>query len=335
MSRSPRILVALALACTVGLGAVTLAGPQRGGQDRGALPRGTPERGGQQRGATSPRVAPAQPGATRRAAADDASTESTLAPREGLLRTWFGAMDLNGDTWLSLRETAAGIGFDSGRFRAFDIDRDGRFDLAEYRQFYVQELEQGRVPAAPRNAALDRTSAPRRDPLQLRVAFDRDLDRAIDLREFAELLAAYGRSDLDTQSNFRRADQNGDQRLDINELTRIAVFLDPMVQGRNRTIAPLAKKLEELFGARTERAGVGQPPLIEGPVPPFWRLDLDGDGFVEESDMATLNGRLHVAISARAVLSALDLDGDGKLSKLEFMMSIDSNVRPGGPEGAR
>lgn len=264
------------------------------------------------------------------------SPTSTLRPPDGRLQTWFGTMDLNGDAWLSLRETAAGLNFDRGRFKSFDLDRDGRFDLSEYREFYVKELQAGRVPPAPRNAVGTAPPSPHRDPLQLRIAFDRDLDRALDLREFATLLASYGQARLDSQMVFQRVDTNGDLRLDVSELARVSSLLDPVAQNaRSLQSVPMARSLRELFGARVDRGSVSQPPQLFGPIPPFWRLDLDGDGYIEDEDLRELQGRLHLAVSVAAVMSTLDLDGDGQLSLLEFRMSMDANVKPETTNAAR
>jgi Ca2+-binding EF-hand superfamily protein len=254
---------------------------------------------------------------------------------DGRLRQWFGFVDADGNGWLSLRETSSGLDFDAGRFRSFDVDKDGRMTIAEYKNFYIREIEAGHPPSAPRSTVTKGRVAPRRDELQLRVAFDRDLDGALDTPEFATLLAEYGQGDLDARMVFQRADGNGDQRLDLAELTRVAVLLDPLAQSQKRAAPPMARSLSELFGAHTARTGEGQPPYIAGPVPTFWRLDIDGDGFIEDEDLAILQGHTHMPISVGAVKSALDRDGDGRLSALEFAMALDPNVRPESPAPAR
>ena len=237
-------------------------------------------------------------------------------------------MDLDGNGWLSLREVAAGLGFDRGRFRVFDIDHDGRFDFDEYKSFYVREVAAGYTPAEPRTTLGARKETQRRDPTQLRVAFDHDLDGALDLREFAALLTEYGQKGVDARAAFQNADSNGDQRLDVKELGRVASFLDPIVQSVSGAAQPMARDLAALFGTRVERGTAALPPLIQGPVPLFWRLDLDGDGYIEDEDLGVLQGTTHLPISVRAVRSALDRDGDGKLSALELAQALDAKVRP-------
>jgi hypothetical protein len=112
-------------------------------------------------------------------------------------------------------------------------------------------------------------------------------------------------------------------------------MLDPLAKSPDRAAPPTARTLSELFGAQSARGGEGQPPYIAGPVPTFWRLDVDGDGFIEDEDLTLLQSRLYSSISVAAVKSALDRDGDGRLSALEFAMALDPHVKPESPAPAR
>jgi hypothetical protein len=334
-----------ALALVAGL-ALSLAG-EADAQRRAAPPQG--QRGAQQGPGvrTPPARTPARTGPVRTPEGAPQREQQSGAPTvpdddgtgiqvpDGRLRQWFSVVDADGNAWLSLRETGVGLDFDAGRVRSFDLDKDGRMTIAEYRAFYVREIEAGNPPTAPRSTVAESRMSPRRDELQLRVAFDRDLDGTIDVREFGTLLTEYGQGDLDARVVFQRADGNGDQRLDLAELTRVAVLLDPLAQSQNRAAPAMARTLSELFGAHSARGGEAQPPYIAGPVPTFWRLDLDGDGQIEDEDLAILQGHTHMPISLAAVKSALDRDGDGRLSALEFAMALDPNVRPESPAPAR
>jgi len=281
---------------------------------------------GQQVGRTAPRgAAPAQGGDGASSATQSPSTSSIPMPR---LKAWFSHMDQDGDGWLSLREAKAGLQFDRPRFGAFDLDRDGRIDIDEYRLFVTEEVANGQPIAQPSGPILVLTLPPRREAVQLRMAYDRDLDGSLDSAELAVLLNGYGRTDLDVRATFEALDTNGDQRLDLGELARLATNLDPILREAGRAERlPLERTLEGLFGASIPRGGPSQPPQRPGPIPTFWRLDLDGDGLVELSDLRELQGRMHLTLSTSALIATLDQDGDGMLSPFEFRASIDPRAK--------
>ena len=61
-----------------------------------------------------------------------------------------------------------------------------------------------------------------------------------------------------------------------------------------------------------------QPVRITPPVLTFRRLDIDADGMITLEDLTELQRPLVLPVRARAVLAALDGNGDGSLDEAEF-----------------
>jgi hypothetical protein len=107
-------------------------------------------------------------------------------------------------------------------------------------------------------------------------------------------------------------------------------LLDALNLIEGSSLIPLGAKansIEELFGGTEERPyapGVTpRPPLIKGPVPPFRRLDLNNDGFIEVLDLEQLSVSAHTVVRPSAILAGLDIDGDGKLGPAELKAAFD------------
>ncbi len=56
---------------------------------------------------------------------------------------WFETADYNDNDWISYRESHRSLGFDRTRFRIYDVDRDGRLVLSEFKEFYQDSIRNG------------------------------------------------------------------------------------------------------------------------------------------------------------------------------------------------
>jgi hypothetical protein len=113
---------------------------------------------------------------------------------------------------------------------------------------------------------------------------------------------------------------------------QLVAWLDERVGGDFWNLRVVeADSIAELFGAVEARestlGALSLPPRIAGPVTHFYRLDVDGDGYVTGSDLSRLESPLQLGVRASAVLAALDRDGDGRLSEAEVLASLQSQPR--------
>ena len=265
---------------------------------------------------------------------DDPNNPVFGHPPERQQRLWFSIADDDSSGWVSFREAAASMRFDAPRFCVFDLDNDGRITYEEFNGYVVGESSRNRRIIAP--VVADFGDSPRkRSSEQLRAAYDSDLDGAISRFEFETILRDYDQEAqaFDTNDVFVRLDANDSKTLEIDELGRLASFLNPLKVGRG-TVSPVmpgASTVLDLFG-ELQDMGDAHPPRIVGPVPPFRRLDLNNDGFVDIEDLERLEGRSFNPVRLRSVLNTLDIDYDGRLSEAEFLSSMVPRRRRSSPK---
>ncbi|TAJ15591.1 MAG: hypothetical protein EPO68_12350 [Planctomycetota bacterium] len=258
-----------------------------------------------------------------------AHAQSAAAPQDGVLdeQQCFERCDRNEDGWIAFGEAQEALSVDRGEFRVYDRNRDGRIDRDEFGLRYRETLErQGAFPppkAPEKNAALP----PKRSATQLRVAYDKNSDGAIDAFEAHSCLIDYGIAEPAQVPLFKKLDADSDARLvgpEIDALANaLAMILAP---GLQPALPPLEKTVLGLFGKVVEReraAGApAEPPLIVGPVPMFLRLDIDRDGAITTADVARLQQHQPLAVRATSVLAALDRNGDGRVDEAEFELAL-------------
>lgn len=251
---------------------------------------------------------------------------------EAQVQAWFDTSDHDQNGWISYGEASHSLGLGRARFQAFDGDRDGRLDAYEFDELYMHAVVNvGRfVPPKPAPAT---QRQPTRTPLQLRNAYDSDLDRRVGRFELAQVLADYGR-DTDPEDVLSALDASGDLELDLTELEGLNAILFPFDVTAEVVEAPEKKKpttVDDLFGLTVPRGtspgSTPSPPRIVGPVGHFRRLDLDGDGYISLQDLETLLRPVRSSIRPHTVINTLDRDGDFRLSEAEFLGSVGAPER--------
>ena len=134
---------------------------------------------------------------------------------------------------------------------------------------------------------------------------------------------------------FEHLDTDASGALEVEEFAEVVATLStlmpdlvlPTVAPDSGDAEPAPTTVEELFGEREEpdeRFGTAPGPArIRGPVPHFYRLDHDGDGYLDAEDFAALLRPARLDVRASAVIAALDRDLDGRLSPEEFHSSLE------------
>lgn len=248
-----------------------------------------------------------------------------------LQRPVFMTIDYDHNGWLSYTEARASVGIDRAEFALYDRDRDGRIVLREFVVRYDEIVAQTgafRVPLPDPKA--DWTKAP--SAAAMRNECDRDADGTLDVDELKTLLERWKRPELDAASVLEKLDVDGDGRLGHGELATLAHLADAAILGGDGARRSGATNVVELFGAVTpNNAAYGATksvPRVVGPIPHFVRLDLDRDGSLTLAELARLQEGSGMATRAGAVLAALDLNGDNRLTEREFLSGLTSAAGP-------
>ena len=236
---------------------------------------------------------------------------------DGQIQDWVRSCDQNANGWLGYRETEESLRFDRPRFRAFDPDKDGRMTYGEFSSYYLYQIGNTGTFRPP-NTDLDFSSPTPRTAYQLRIVFDRDGDRALDVNEVKLLLESYERPDLAASKVLADLDANGNQTLEDDEMGRLPDMVFQIAL--DMAVVPLdqrATSIDDLFGTLIESPGI-RAPRLQGPVTPFRRLDQDDDGQISLQDLETLLRPSYSALRPSTVLNTLDLNDDGVLDRSEL-----------------
>lgn len=239
---------------------------------------------------------------------------------------YFGICDHDGDGWISFREAGESLRVDRKGFAVYDEDKDGRITRDEFSVRYREIVATAggfRPPAEPK----ERKLIPRRNPEQLRNAYDRDGDRALDVDELRGLLEDYNRGELPVGVVLEKLDSDGNGRLELGEMELMSRLLSiTWEEAAEDDDFELVQSVEELYGQAIPREDVLNaqplPPLIPGPISHFRRLDLDQDGFISTQDLVDLQRPVQLPIRAHAVISAIDTNEDGVLDERELRNSM-------------
>lgn len=335
-------------------GLTALLGPsaaqrgQRGqGRGRGSSGRSAPKRKSGKRllgPSSKPQSSKAKGGSSKGKKSSKKKTEQRVSkptPQElrlpaaepdAQIREWFAIADYDLNDWVSFREAKQSLSFDRLRFRVYDTDRDGRIRFAEFKAFHDDSVYRGgkfREPAPQAGQA----RPPQRAPELLRNAYDLDLDGEIGLLELARILVDYGRDDVTAETALAGLDTDDSERLNPQELVGLTGILHPIVLPAATEAdpeQPRPQSINELFGRVSLRhegiRSAPTPPLIVGPVSHFRRMDVNDDGVVSVTDLEGLLRPLQLRVRVHSVISTLDRDGDGVLSREEFDAAMSDYV---------
>jgi Ca2+-binding EF-hand superfamily protein len=340
------------------------APPLPGGKAKGKKPKSKKPAGPAPKAPAAKKTPPAKPEPPKppdpMLAADDvtaaADRERLLEEnRARLLREHYKLCDLDENGWISLREAQFTLGLLRADYQRMDANQDGRLDAAEFdanRELILARLgtrvpEPEPSPSPPETppatletpaalqpalepAPTEPTPAPSSPPLRfppqrLVEHFDADGTNGLDAAETARLLSEAGLA-LSSAQVLESMDHDDSGQLEENELFVLA-WLVSKEDGLSVRIAPAAPPTPAPVAAESPDE---TPPATSEPrkgPSHFQRLDADRDGFLTEADLRLLQGATRLELRLRALLSALDSDGDGRLSAAEFEASMGGRAR--------
>lgn len=279
------------------------------------------------------------------------------AAEEQLLQEYFQLCDLDENGWISLREAQGALALERTEYRRVDANQDGRLDAGEFARerrsllARLGALPEAEPPVTEREPALGpeppptTTLAPAPDPAAANPTlpalrsefgamtvkpgaflrrFDADQSGGVSGAELEAALAQGGLA-LSAAQALEVLDRNDSRQLEAGELFPFAWLAS---KARPAPTAP-AETEPTPPPAGTE---VAQPLAKARPPGPgggshFSRLDPNADDHIDEADLRALQSPARLDLRLRAVLSALDRDGDGRLSEAEFRAAMGDRAR--------
>lgn len=289
--------------------------------------------------------------------ADEAEARRALeSSEEKRLRELFALCDLDHNGWLSLREAELVLSFDRAEYRRADLDQDGRLvprEFAAQKTLVFARLGAPEEPAPqpaqqpdepPAAAPLEETVAtpapapkPRRRealalpgvfprPTDLLQRYDQDASQALSAGEVERLLGDLG-LDLSAPLVVAQMDPDKSGELAAVELLPLSLLASKHMPESMRP-PPRAPRAEAEAPPAAPSSGTAPAevpparPSALAAMTPFGRLDRDRDGFISEQDLRSMEGLARLDARVNVLLSALDTDGDRRLSQDEFTRAM-------------
>jgi len=208
----------------------------------------------------------------------------------------FARFDRNGDDKLKLEEVPEERrGFFEPLIQRADRDGDGALSLEEFTRAMPRQQ-----PGQPGQTPPQSAAAPSAGGERLFVAIDLNGDGTLSAEEIAA-----------AAESLKKLDANGDGAISREELR-------PAVAERPRAPRTAAATIQQ-----ADRDGDAKLSKVEAPAPlmeNFERVDANGDGFVDEAELAEGMESLAGAVQGQGLLRRFaesDRNGDGKLSRDE------------------
>jgi Ca2+-binding EF-hand superfamily protein len=289
------------------------------------------------------------------AAADHLAAQRERELRQ--LREHFAVCDLDANGWLSLRELEVTLALSREEFRRTDANLDGGIELAEFEAQRERLLPLLGVPLAPADeapaaepareppagptpepASTSAQAPPKALPARphspfsdllvrapdLLQRYDLDDSKGLSVAEVAKLLTELG-LELSPEVVVAQMDPNDSGELGARELGPLAwLATKHMPEALRPDPSPPAPEVAAASTpageAPTVPADDGAPHALAPPARAshFDLLDPGRDGALDEADLRALQSQARLDVRLRAVLSAMDADGDGQLSRAEF-----------------
>lgn len=279
--------------------------------------------------------------------AADLARETDEAQRLAL-HQHFQVCDLDGNGWLSLREAEMTLSLGRAEYQRLDADRDGRLPEAELEPHKAQVLArlgalhpdepilvvpEADAPGDARGEGTDEVRPAEAEPepeapgarrmypapVHLLARYDADRTGGLAIPEVAGLFSEVSLG-LSADMVVAQMDLDESGELEARELLPLCFLVA-------RNLPEPLRPPEPEPPAPDEAAGDAPDP-VEAAVPAlearthFARLDPSGDGAIDDTDLRALQSPARLGIRVEAVLSALDADGDGRLSEPEFRRAM-------------
>ncbi len=179
-------------------------------------------------------------------------------------------------------------------------------------------------PAAPKPRSVNAASPPTLAPSNLLVVFDRDATNGLSRAEVDDVLRRAG-GNLSADVIVRQTDRDESGELEASELGPLILLIQKRVPLPEQTAwtSPLAVVSNDpaTTGKTKPARGLGRDATPKSPSH-FFRLDANGDGAIDETDLRNLLLPARASIRLGALIAALDRDGDGRLDPIEFRFAL-------------
>jgi Ca2+-binding EF-hand superfamily protein len=257
------------------------------------------------------------------------------------LHQHFPVLDLDGNGWLSLREAEITLSVERAEYQLLDADHDGRLleaELLPQKDRILARLgalhprqpivvlpppgpeEVAEAPTPPEEPPAPRVPRFYPAPVHLLAQHDADHSGGLATDEVVALLAEI-RLQLSADMVVGQMDQDDSGQLEAGELWPLCFLVA-------RHLPPPTPSSEVDPDAPTDSPAGTEPETLEATSPPlqgrthFARLDPSADGAIDDTDLRALQSPARLGVRVEAVLSALDENGDGRLSEAEFRRAM-------------